>query len=60
MVKKDIYLLKPWLKKSCVKSQSNFNNNMYKFQPISINMGANSNWDFRISDLIKNPDGIDI
>ena len=25
-----------------------------------INTGAKGDWDFRISDLVKNPDGIDI
>ena len=27
---------------------------------IIINIGAKSDWDFRISDLVKNPDGTDI
>ena len=27
---------------------------------IHINLGAKGDWDFRISDLVKNPDGTDI
>ena len=31
-----------------------------KFQPPTINTGAKGYWDFRISDVVKNPDGTDI
>ena len=34
-----------------------FVNNLQKFQPFTINKGAKDDWNFQISDLVKNPDG---
>ena len=37
--------------------------NSYKIDsiaPHTLNLGAKVDWDFRISDLVKNPDGTDV